>query len=61
MAIDETSGFVRTKNREGLWQLAAVFTAAASALAKALRRRRRAPPIEHLSAYIRRDIGLDRY
>ena len=61
MAINETSGFVRP-NRAGLWQLAvAVFTASASSLAKALRRRRRAPPIEHLSAYMRRDIGLDRY
>ena len=61
MAMQQSSGFARTTGRWGLPKLAAVIRAAAGFR---IRRngggRRRAPPIEHLSAHKRRDIGLDR-
>jgi hypothetical protein len=60
MAIQQSSGFARPKGRWGITKLASVVRAAAGFRIKRYGGRRRAPPIEHLSAHIRRDIGLDR-
>jgi hypothetical protein len=60
MAMQQSSGFARPTGRWGLPKLAAAIRAAAGFRIKRNGGRRRAPPIEHLSAHIRRDIGLDR-
>jgi hypothetical protein len=60
MAIQHSSGFARSNGRWGFAKLASVVRAAAGFRIKRNGGRRRAPPIEHLSAHIRRDIGLDR-
>jgi hypothetical protein len=60
MAMQQSSGFARPTGRWGLPKLAAVIRAAAGFRIRRNGGRRRAPPIEHLSAHIRRDIGLDR-
>ena len=60
MAIQQSSGFARRNGRWGIAKLASVVRAAAGFRIKRYGGRRRAPPVEHLSAHIRRDIGLDR-
>ncbi len=60
MASQQSSGYARPTGRWGLAKLASVIRAAAGVRIKRNAGRRRAPPIEHLSAHIRRDIGLDR-
>ena len=60
MAFNELSGFVRPYGRRAIAKLATVIRAAAGFRIKRNAGRRRAPPIVHLSAHIRRDIGLDR-
>jgi hypothetical protein len=60
MSNHQSSGFARPAGRRGLAKLASVIRAAAGFRIKGNDGRRRAPPTQHLSAHIRRDIGLDR-
>lgn len=60
MAIQQSSGFARRSGRWGFAKLATVIRAAAGFRIKRAFGRRRAPPVEHLNAHLRRDIGLDR-
>jgi hypothetical protein len=60
MANQQSSGFARPIGRRGFAKLASVVRAAAGFRIKRNGGRRRAPPVERLSAHIRRDIGLDR-
>jgi hypothetical protein len=60
MAIQQSSGFARPSGRRNFERLVAAIRAAAGFRIRRRSGRRRAPPIEHLSAHIRRDIGLDR-
>jgi hypothetical protein len=59
MAFRESSGFVRPYGRRAIAKLATVIRAAAGFRIQRNGGRRRAPPAAHLSAHIRRDIGLD--
>jgi hypothetical protein len=60
MAIQQSSGFARPAGRWSFERLATVIRAAAGFRMRRRSGRRRAPPLEHLSAHLRRDIGLDR-